>query len=105
MWSRIRGVKLKTEVVHVLTNYTDADTDTNTITPHLPGMDLDLDLDPSAPCPAPAVHWIGGSPGENGLQDHERVLLYVHGTCTSIRKTLFFFFFFFFFLFLPLRIP
>lgn len=56
-WSRGQGVELKTEVV-----------------PPLPDIDL------SVPCPDPAVHWIGGWPGESGLQDHERVLVYVHGT-------------------------
>lgn len=97
MWSRVRRVKLKTEVVHVLTNHTNTNHNANisTTTPHLPGMDLDLDLDLSAPCPAPAVHWIGGSPGENGLQDHERVLLYVHGTCTAYATPFFFSFSFF----------
>jgi hypothetical protein len=59
IWSRIRGVKLKTEVV----------------SPTLSSGDV------CVTCPAPVVHWIGGSPGESGLQDHERVLVYVHGMC------------------------
>ena len=62
MWSRIRSVELKTEVVP---------------TTLLPVVDVTT----PSPAPAPLVHWIGGSPGENGLQAHERVLLYVHGTC------------------------
>ena len=62
MWSRIRSVELKTEVVP---------------TTLLPVVDVTA----PSPAPAPVVHWIGGSPGENGLQAHERVLLYVHGTC------------------------
>ncbi len=61
VWSRIRGVKLKTEVVPTT----------------LPGVDVDV----TARSPAPKVHWIGGFPGESGLQGHERVLLYVHGAC------------------------
>ena len=60
MWSRLRSVELKTEVVP---------------TTLLPRVEV------TTPSPAPAVHWIGGSPDENGLQDHERVLLYIHGTC------------------------
>ena len=60
VWSRIRGLKLETEVV-----------------PTLRGVGMDIGM--GSPCPAPAVHWIGGSPGESGLQAHERVLVYVHG--------------------------
>jgi len=75
VWSRIRGVNLKTEVVRTSTSNT-----SNTLLPDV-DADADVDVDLNAPCPAPAVHWLGGFPGEDGLQDDERVLVYIHGTC------------------------